>query len=148
MPTVMSPGKAWTEVAEWEEPRHSGPFDAATLPHFIPLSNTFPHFPGRKRLLKALLDANLPFQSGIQWVLMVGARPKKRANGPASAYLGAILRPFRWVACPLAAQTGRSWPLESSSAAASAAATSSRTDGTSISATTSWIFGPARAASS
>ena len=39
-------------------------------------------------------------------------------------------------------------PPESSNAAASAAATISSTDGTSMSATTSWIFGPARAASS
>ena len=35
--------KIRTEVAEWEEPRHSGPLTWATVPHFTPLRNTFPH---------------------------------------------------------------------------------------------------------
>src|SRR5919106_3399468 len=36
--------KIWTGVAEWEEPRHSGRLLAATVPHFLPPSNTFSHF--------------------------------------------------------------------------------------------------------
>ena len=36
--------KSRTGVAEWEEPRHSGRLMAATLPHWLPLCNTTPHF--------------------------------------------------------------------------------------------------------
>src|SRR5215210_7547752 len=49
MPTFMSPVKSRTEVAEWEEPRHSGPFvNVGTVPHFLPLCNTSPHFSVRR----------------------------------------------------------------------------------------------------
>ena len=35
-----------TEVAEWEEPRHSGPLMRATVPHFAPtLQHMSPTFP-------------------------------------------------------------------------------------------------------
>jgi hypothetical protein len=72
-------------------------------------------------------------------------------SGGSSASAGA--RPRAWGARREAGPqpppyTGASRAPPSSSAAASAAATSNRTEGTSSSATTSWIFGPARAASS
>jgi len=38
-----------TEVAEWEEPRHPGPFAWVKLPHFPPLCNTtFVHRPTKR----------------------------------------------------------------------------------------------------
>src|SRR5215218_135071 len=37
-----------TGVAEWEEPRHSGRFGVATVPHLLPLCNTVPHLSVRR----------------------------------------------------------------------------------------------------
>src|SRR5215210_6648323 len=86
MPTVMSPVKAWTEVAEWEEPRHSGPFDGATLAHFIPLCNTSPHFLGRSAALNPLCGPDSPLQRAIRRVAEGGSQTRKRGQ-PACTWL-------------------------------------------------------------
>ncbi len=140
-----------TEVAEWEEPRHSGPVTLATVPHFAPLCNTIPH---RVRPMhdyrlpqRPLFRSAEPFQAGgARWDAPASGRPfacTAHTRAQSCMRAAAMREILRRAYTPVIALAP-----ESSNADTSAAATSKSTDGTSMSATTSWILGAARAASS
>ena len=140
-----------TEVAEWEEPRHSGPIGMSaqypTLPHpatHLPTKCTFGPIPGHWH------SRDLALQSGLRAAAGRGTPARKRRRFACMAVDCMQDCMQRWELN--AGLRGGQAPIRplpvSSRAAARAAATSNSTDGTSSRATTSCILGPARAASS
>ena len=159
MSSIQQEKKLRTEVAEWEEPRHSGRLMVATVPHSAPtLQHISPLFPSARARSRPLRRQSRSWSGVGRGERRVGGSRSQRCSAMRQdGRMGAILRADdpacrRWRAgreasgCGLGA--GAASPRRASSADSSAAATSSSTEGTSSSATTSWIFGPARAASS
>src|SRR3954451_11457208 len=103
MPTLISPVKLWTEVAEWEEPRHSG---LGWCRHSTPLCPTLQHNSPLFRptiVVRAGPDGCFPIpernlRGGARWEMGT-------PNSPVSLHqprLSAILHPAEWDASHLA----------------------------------------------
>ena len=139
-------------MAEWEEPRHSGPLMCATVTHFLPLCNTFLHFRGRNRPQDARRGAPaipvLEAESAVgrRWVpggAGAGQCGCSRATCTRPCSSGPALQRFLQARARLYGRSAASRAAPRRGPRPRAAApTAPAAD-----ATTSWIFGAARAAS-
>ena len=85
----------WAEVAEWEEPRHSGPWlePGTTVTHFPPPCNTFPHRSVRAPLGEAGDGHGSRIRSGIErWGAVAVADTRRAGKSVQAAALHGVLQ--------------------------------------------------------